>query len=224
MLKGNYVLLVSSVITNVFCLTTTCIERCLFQLFVVTEVEGCTAGFPDMNLLINRAAQINGNSVGSTLGDNELRILSHMKFNCTGKITSLILGVDVRTETSSRSLFPAISLWTCDMTQTGLCTKVNGSERNIVLGPSNFSTSGVFEYPLNPPVQFTDGDILGWFQPNDIYSVVRMYQIQKDNFNSISFLHYDPREDVANLIQSTTVSNKAFIIYLVIGELTLYMN
>ena len=70
--------------------------------------------------------------------------------------------------------YPTVSLWNLgfnDLDQP-VYTKVDGSERSIVLGPSNFSTSGVIEYPLDPPIQFEDGNMLAWLQQE---TVVRMY-------------------------------------------------
>ena len=179
---------------------------------VVAVSDNCASGFPDINLLTNRAAQIEDNlRVGLRIGDSELRILSHMRFNCTGKITSLLLGVDVRSHTDS---FPTISLWTQDANDQMMpvYAQVDGSERSIVLGPSNFSTSGVFEYVLNPPIEFENGNMLGWFQQG---LVVRMYEIDKANFITDSFAK--PTTAVLEIANGKAVDDRALLIYPVTG-------
>jgi ephrin-B len=45
----------------------------------------------------------------------------------------------------------------------------------IYYSTSNVSTSGVFEYPLNPPITANSGDILAVSQPNDGNSIIRIF-------------------------------------------------
>ena len=175
-----------------------------------------------MNLLTNRAAQIEdgGDQVGTRVDLDRLYIISHMSFNCTGSITSLLLGVQIRTVTSTgeptENPYPAISLWNPGVNdQLGpVYTKVHGSERSIVLGPSNFSTSGVIEYLLDPPIQFQDGNVLGWLQEEE---VVRMYQIEKAGFTTLTF----PKSTstVLDIVQeSTIIVGETLVIHPVTGE------
>ena len=183
-----------------------------FKILVVTVSDNCATGFPDINLLTSRAAQIEDDlRVGSRIKDGELRILSHMRFNCTGKITSLLLGVDVRSDTDS---FPTVSLWTQDMNDqmVPVYTKVDGSERSIVLGPSNFSTRGVFEFPLAPPMEFENGNMLGWLQQG---GVIRMYEIEKANFITDSFAK--PVNVVLEIGERRAVNDQALLIYPITG-------
>ena len=101
-------------------------------------------------------------------------------FSCSGTLTRLVLGVDVRTETASRSLYPEIALWrpASDSDDGGrVYDKVHGTQRVMKLTAANFSTSGAFEYPIDPPLDFRSTYILGWDQPNFVESVVRMYAI-----------------------------------------------
>jgi hypothetical protein len=49
----------------------------------------------------------------------------------------------------------------------------------IYYSTSNVSTSGVFEYPLNPPITANSGDILAVSQPNDGNSIVKVFYIEE---------------------------------------------
>ena len=146
-----------------------------------SSAERCTSGFPDMNLLVNRAAQISEPAVGERL-DSELYLVPNATFNRNGSIHSLVLALSIRTVTKDRNAYPQIHLWRSTNATQGAYVKVNGSERRIVLGPSNFSTSGIIEYPLDPPIEFIEGDILGCFQPPATLSVVRMYSITQPGY------------------------------------------
>ena len=88
------------------------------------------------------------------------------------------------------------------------------SERSIVLGPSNFSASGVIEYPLDPPIHFKYGNILGWLQQEE---TVQIYLLEKTGFatTSISF----QTSTVLEVYQSTIIQDSTLAIYPVTGEL-----
>ena len=61
---------------------------------------------------------------------------------------------------------------------------MTGSERTIYYSTSNVSTSGVYEYPLNPPIPVMSGDLLAISQPEEGDSVVRVYYISGISFHS----------------------------------------
>uniref|UniRef100_A0A1X7SX18 Uncharacterized protein n=1 Tax=Amphimedon queenslandica TaxID=400682 RepID=A0A1X7SX18_AMPQE len=113
----------------------------------------------DLSLVTYRAEHINTNAVGNDL-DNELRVLQEYQFNCSSTtITSLILGIDVRVATDTRNLYPSVQVFRPNG------SLVTGSERTIYYSTTNVSTSGVFEYPLNPPIPVMSGDLLAVSQP-----------------------------------------------------------
>ena len=123
----------------------------------------------DLSLVKYRAQQRNNQRLTTAL-DNELRVLQEYQFNCSStNITSLILGIDVRRATGSRTLFPSVQVFRSNG------DPVTGSERTIYYSTSNVSTSGVYEYPLNPPISVTDEDLLAVSQPSQQNSVVRVY-------------------------------------------------
>ena len=139
----------------------------------VFDFDSCANGFPDMNLITTRALKTN---TGKKL-EQGLSLLN--AFTCSGTLTGLVLGVDVRTETDSRSMYPQISLWRPEDEEKldEDYDIVQGSTRTVQLTPANFSTSGVFDYAIAPPLDFQVNDILGWTQPEGMKSVVRMYTI-----------------------------------------------
>ena len=110
-------------------------------------------------------------------------------FTCSGTLTGLILGVDVRTESDTRNLYPNVFLLRqrssgdSDVSDDsddsgGSLSKVPGSQRTVRLTPTNISTSGAFDYPLDPPLNFRTYDVLAWNQPALDKSVVRMYTVK----------------------------------------------
>ena len=100
-------------------------------------------------------------------------------FACSGTLTGLVLGVDVRTENGAHDLYPEIFLQRpIDIDEQRIVYEIiSGSERTVRLTPANFSTSGAYDYPLDPPLRFRTDDVLAWNQPEPEISVVRMYAI-----------------------------------------------
>ena len=138
----------------------------------------------DYDLLVQRAEQIEGNG-DSDLDGGRLRsdrhlIMPSLEFNCSGTITGFLLGVDVRTANNPamnimniRNEYPTIWLW--NKTDETTYTRVVDSLVEIILGPSNFSTDGVYQFSLSTPLQFTANQVLGIYQPRHENSVVRFY-------------------------------------------------
>ena len=156
----------------------------------------------ELELVTYRAQQIGIGANGTTLSDT-IRILEEYQFNCTStNITSVILGIDVRTVRASppnrRYRFPSIQLWRPNPDSPGQYLVDTDSERFIYYSTSNISTNGVFEYPLNPPISVNSGDLLAISQPTEGDSVVRVYYIDGINFQS--------REDSFGTTTSTGLS------------------
>ena len=131
----------------------------------------------DYDLLVQKAEQIGGDGDGdlngNRLGSNRHAIIPSLEFNCSGTITGFLLGVDVRTGTKSGVEYPTIWLW--NKTDETTYTRVVDSSVEIILGPSNFSTDGVYQFSLSTPLQFTTNQVLGIYQPRNSDSVVRFY-------------------------------------------------
>ena len=163
-----------------------------------------------------RAQQIGTNAVMRHHMDDKLRVLQEYQFNCSStNITSLILGIDVRETTNSRTLFPSVQVFRPNGNDDNY-DLVAGSERTIYYSTSNVSE--VFEYPLNPPISVMSGDLLAVSQPNKDNSVIFVRYIHRD-ISGISFssteTNYD--ETTADLGSSPT-TDLFFLVYPVTGK------
>ena len=146
-----------------------------------TIEQQCTERFMELELVTYRAQHIGIGASGNDLS-NRIRILEEYQFNCTStNITSVILGIDVRT---GHDRFPSIQLWRPNPGSPGQYLVDTDSERFIYYSTSNISTNGVFEYSLNPPISVNSGDLLAISQPTQWQSVVRVYYIDGINFQS----------------------------------------
>ena len=176
--------------------------------FDVQSQQQCTGKFMDLSLVTYRAEHIANTAVGNDL-DNELRVLQEYQFNCSStNITSLVLGIDVREATNSRNLFPSVQVFRPNG------SLVTGSERTIYYSTSNVSTSGVFEYPLNPPIPVMSGDLLAVSQPPQGDSVVRVYHINSITANSQVFNYGNTYVDL--VVNPTT--DELILVYPVTGK------
>lgn len=102
--------------------------------------------------------------------NNELRIMTSLKFNCVGKITQLILGAEV---VAGRTNFPRAEIWR----PTGDDSEY--SRRDFVeiqLSPGNFTSTGLYEYNISDtPLHYRAGDVFAVFQPTMSTSQVILY-------------------------------------------------
>ena len=153
----------------------------------------------DYDLLVQKAEQIGdgtGDLDGNRLGGDRDSIMPSLEFNCSGTITGFLLGVNVRTEDDSRDEYPTIWLW--NKTDETTYTRVVDSSVEIILGPSNFSTDGVYQFSLSAPLQFTVNQVLGIYQPISGDSVVRLYYQNyngQDIYETINENEYTLDED-----------------------------
>ena len=164
----------------------------------------------ELPLVTYRAQRIGTTNLPeSYVGNNRLRVLQEYQFNCSStNITSLILGINIRRATNRRKLFPSVQVFRPNG------SLVTGSERTIYYSTSNVSTSGVFEYPLNPPIPVMSGDLLAVSQPSQGDSVVRVYYISGITANSQRFNYGDTN---VNLSQNPT-TDRLILVYPVTGK------
>ena len=149
--------------------------------------------------------------------DNTLIVLQEYQFNCSStNITSLVLGINIREVSRSGTLFPSVQVFRRNgQGASNTYTLVTGSERTIYYSTSNVSTSGVFEYPLNPPIPVMSGDLLAVSQPLLDDSVVRVYYISGLSFNS--FQDQPIGSSIVNLDNFLT-TNQLILVYPVTGK------
>ena len=154
----------------------------------LSDVEGCTERFMELPLVSKRAEQIGRKVAVNGPLNNEIRILRGFAFNCSTNITSLILGIDVREATGIRTRFPSVQLFRKLKNSNNMYSVVAESERTIYYSIYNVSTSGVFEYPLNPPISVQNGDSLAVSQPDENESIVVIHYIDNVQWGTVQFL------------------------------------
>ena len=173
--------------------------------------QECTR-FMSQSLVAYRAKNLRNSAVGSSLTET-VRVLQEYQFNCSSNITSLILGIDVR---AGHRLLPSVQVFRRigDSNQYNLVT---GSERAIYYSTSNVSTSGVFEYPLNPPIPVMSGDLLAVSQPSPAFSIVRIYYI--DNVPGVRFSSsqyaFGTRNGIS--LNNSLITHQLILVYPVTG-------
>ena len=147
----------------------------------------------DYELLQHKAEQICNNDCNGPLNNNKLGggmwIMTSYSFTCSGNITSLLFGGDLRLNEDN---YPNISLWSRQEGST-IYNKVASSDRTLSLDPYNFSTSSPLLYHLSEPLQFESGQVLG-LRHYDGSGILRLYYIDNSNQSMI----YKFRNDFIN--------------------------
>ena len=189
--------------------------RCCNIVLILSGTEQCTERFMELPLVTYRAQRIGKNPSQTFLSNNTLRVLQEYQFNCSStNITSLILGINIREATNTRTLFPSVQVFRPNGA-SNTYSLVTGSERTIYYSTSNVSTSGVFEYPLNPPIPVMSGDLLAVSQPLLEASVVRIYYINGLKFSSSQDISIG--SSIVNLKDSPT-TDELILVYPVTGK------
>ena len=173
-------------------------------MITATSVDQCIDRIIDFSLLDYRARRINIMNRINTRLDDEIRILSDIQFNCSTTINSVILGIDVRPNPDS---FPSVQIWRPSGNSN--YAFVPGSERFIFYTPENFSRTGFYDYPLEPPLEVDPGDLLAFSQPRQGESGVRGYYIDLENFNSHSISFGDTTADLSG----SPINNNLVLVY-----------
>ena len=170
-----------------------------------------------LDVLRKRAEKISsGNIVSVNMLNYELRVIPGMNFSCNGTLTSLLLGVDIRTVTGSRNKYPEVQIWRYN---SSITTYDRQDRREIRLAAGNFTPDGVLVYDLTPPMQFQSGDVLGVYQPPEGGSVVRLYYIVNDSApDAYIYLSWDDDGNPSFLPSSAfNISNEYILLSAVAG-------
>ena len=170
----------------------------------------------EYSLLNYTAERIGINPLETYTGDNTLRVLQEYQFNCSStNITSLVLGINIRTASNSRTLYPSVQVFR-PSGRSNTYSLVTGSERTIYYSTSNVSTNtGGYQYPLNPPIPVMSGDLLAVSQPEQEDSVVSVYYINGTTANSQEFDYGDTNVDLADEDPTT---DELMLVYPVTGK------
>ena len=125
----------------------------------------------ELNLLKRRAEKISNAVISQNFLDGNFRLVTGMSFACSGSLTGLLLGVDVRPG-GGRSQYPEVQIW---RRRGGGNNYDRQGTQPISLAAGNFSPDGVLQYNLNSALSFLSGDVLGVWQPSSGSSVVRLF-------------------------------------------------
>ena len=123
-------------------------------------VSECTTGFASL-YHINT---LEGN-IGTQFQDKRQSIFPSINFNCNGVLTKWILAAKWEGHNLTNT---ELQIWRL---RGGVYDKV-GKTSIHVDGPSD---NEVYEYVVDPPLDFRNGDILGYFQPDKDISQLNLY-------------------------------------------------
>ncbi|XP_019849285.1 PREDICTED: uncharacterized protein LOC100641922 [Amphimedon queenslandica] len=172
--------------------------------------QECTKRFLEFPVVQLLGQEIGNNPPKGGKMDDKLKVLQEYQFNYSStNITSLILGIDIREATGDRSLFPSVQLFRRNGNNNNQYPLVADSKRTIYYSTSNFSTSGVFEYPLNPPIPVMSGDLLAVSQPPHEESIIRVYYISGITANSQEFDYDDTHVN----LNKSPITNELILVY-----------
>ena len=157
---------------------------CTYQhgtsLYYCTAVSGCASGFMQLDLLQKRAEKISsGNTVSGNKLDHELRVVPGLKFNCSGNITSILLGGDVRTAVDNRVEYPEVQIWRRRFLFGVYYTRQYSQTIELLSG--NFSSDGLLRYNLTTPIPFENENVFGVYHPLQNDSIVRLFYVDEPN-------------------------------------------
>ena len=143
----------------------------------------CTSKFMTLDLIRYRADTLPDiDEVPTIIGTEpiydelelEERIVPDMKFNCSGNLTSAILGVTLRSlSTLEPSEHPLIQIWRQNNQNDNTYTLVDSQAITYTL--ENISNYGIYVYKFDPPLHFEDGDILGVFAGSSLNSIISLF-------------------------------------------------
>ena len=169
-----------------------------------------------LDLLKKRAEKItNGNTVSGNKLDDELRVVPELSFTCSGTITSLLLGVDMRTVDGNRVEYPEMQIWREGRNIFGDVFN-RQSRTDIALTAGNSSPDGVLQYNLTTHIPFQNGDIFGVYQPPENDSVVRLFYVDDSSAPVANFRDNNARFNF--ILQSgSTISNQYVLILPITG-------
>ena len=118
-----------------------------------SEISGCTDGFPSL-FHIDKLAK--DDNTGLETKERRQVVIPAINFGCDGSITRWIFGARWQGDDDA---YTELQIWR--KISDNQYMKVNGT--SLIVGARNGSE--VYEYELETPIAFQEGDILGYFQP-----------------------------------------------------------
>ena len=147
--------------------------------------------------------------------DTEFRLFPSKNFTCSGSITGVLLGADIRWTSDMKSPYPEIQIWRNIM---GTDQFTRQASKEIRLNPGDFSSNGVLQYILTTPMSFQSGDVLGVYQPQSEESVVSLYYTRNNSASDSYQLPTDNSPLTIALQQTIRRTNELLLLSPIIGK------
>jgi hypothetical protein len=144
------------------CVSMSVTAEATYSEYGVEEVSECTEGFPSL-FHINKVAD---KEPGTK--DKRQVLIPDINFTCNGSVTRWIFGAKWEGKMPAHT---ELQIWRRTPNTVKTYTKVNWT--TVMVGTEN--DSKVYEYMLETPLAFQEGDILGYFQPNKRESELDLY-------------------------------------------------
>ena len=126
------------------------------------EMSECAEGFASLYHI----DAVEGNTALDEDDERQV-VIPDINFTCDGTIRKWTLGAEWD---GGRSAYTELQIW---RSSGSVYTKVGST--TIMVGTRNMSQ--LYEYPLETPLAFQEGDILGYFQPEDDFSELALYVV-----------------------------------------------
>ena len=138
-------------------------------------MSDCTSGFPT---LFHIDSVVNGRPTLSTRAGRQV-LVPDINFTCNGSITRWIFGARWQGDDDA---YTELQIWR--KISDNQYMKVNGT--SLIVDAE--IESGVYEYELETPLAFQEGDILGYFQPERRESQLALYVENTDRITTYHML------------------------------------
>ena len=155
--------------------------HCVDIMWCHTDVhsQACTRGFIDIDVLERRATKIDSDATGvssTILSPGRFLAMPGWNFSCSGTITSLVVGVEVRDLHGNAVV---IDLWRPSYDSLRVITGyewVQDAQTFLNFRPRDFTPDGEYQYHIpGSGIQYQSGDIFGVYQSSNLDSPVRVF-------------------------------------------------
>ena len=157
-------------------------------------VSECTSGFASLYHIDT----IEGNTNIRFYISQRQSIFPDITFNCSGEITKWVFAADWE---GNSLAYTELQIWR-KRGSRNVYDKVGGTTVRV-RGRSN---TEIYEYVVDPPLAFQEGDILGYFQPSRVRSQLNLYLEESERTMSIIKLPSDEEDDSDDSEQQSTVN------------------
>ena len=131
----------------------------------VTDPPDCACGFMSAERVYALVGMPERKNTKPIIDDQQLAIFPDVNFTCSGEVAKWIMGGNIK---NSEEGFLELHIWR--PSGGSVYEKVNGT----VISFLSKIADRVYEYTVDPPLQFQPGDILGLFHPDSSDTILRL--------------------------------------------------